>query len=161
MSEKLVTLRRFLWPYEAEQAQALLRGYGIRSLMPDGRFLSWQPHLSVALGGVRLQVAESDAVAAEDILKTAFLEEEVRCPRCGSAIVKQGWPWWVTCTLLLGAVLIPLIIFGLLACATAGVRLRGPRIARRCGACGLRWKSGGRFSHEARSEREANRTSES
>lgn len=85
--DTLVTLARFLWLAEADLATAALRGYGVECFLADEHFLFWFPVHSVALGGVKLRVKESDAPDAIEILRRAVGEEKIDCPKCGSANV--------------------------------------------------------------------------
>jgi hypothetical protein len=141
MAEKHVTLRRFLWLDEAELASAVLRGSGVECWIGDRYFLSWYPYLSVALGGVTLQVSESQAGNARDILRGALQEEEVRCPNCDSGNVIMGMRcgWFMFGVYLTILVIVPLLV--LLAWTLAGVSFRRLRTRWRCDDCGFRWKS--------------------
>lgn len=67
-----VTVARFFDARSAELARIALEGSGLRvSLAPEGHASLIVP---AALGGIRLQVAESDADAARDILEALVQE---------------------------------------------------------------------------------------
>jgi DNA-directed RNA polymerase subunit M/transcription elongation factor TFIIS len=87
----LVTVAAFSYPYEAELACGRLEAEGIEAVIADENMVSMNWLYSNAIGGVRLQVAESDAPRAREILETTSAEdhppaseENVRCPACGS-----------------------------------------------------------------------------
>lgn len=81
-------VRTYLDPVEAEMARTHLESHGIHAVVLE--VTSFNPALTGAAGGIRLQVAASDAEHAADLL--ARLEaapdadegqnEAVRCPRC-------------------------------------------------------------------------------
>jgi len=66
MSEKLVTIARFHFVGEAQIAKLTLASKGIDSFLADEFMSSFFP---IAIGGIRLQVRESDAKMAEEILR--------------------------------------------------------------------------------------------
>jgi len=66
MSEKLVTIARFHFVGEAQIAKLTLASKGIDSFLADEFMSSFFP---IAIGGIRLQVRESDAKIAEEILR--------------------------------------------------------------------------------------------
>ncbi len=92
--QKLVTVRRYRDLSEAIVARSVIEGAGMYCFLQNENMvrLDWQ--LSNFIGGIRLQVAESDAAAAEEILSApvpASIEMEgepdyiqPRCPRCDS-----------------------------------------------------------------------------
>ena len=91
---KLVTIRRYRDLSEAIVARAVIEAAGIYCFLQNENIvrLDWQ--ISNFIGGIRLQVPEVDAVAAEEILSEpvpASIEIEgepeyiqPRCPRCDS-----------------------------------------------------------------------------
>lgn len=66
----LVTVAAFSQPYQAELAKAHLESEGIQAFLSDEYVVGINWFLSNAVGGVTLQVAEPDAVAAREILST-------------------------------------------------------------------------------------------
>jgi hypothetical protein len=93
-SRKLVTLRRYRDLSEAIVARGMLESAGITVYLQDENLvrLDWQ--VSNFIGGIRLQVEESDATAGMELLDQPVPEsipfagwgefEQPTCPRCGS-----------------------------------------------------------------------------
>ena len=69
MAEKLVTLATFDMPFEAHLAKGLLETNDVSSFLADEFTVGVAWHLSNALGGIKLQVAETDAERAIPLLK--------------------------------------------------------------------------------------------
>ena len=92
--QKLVTVRRYRDLSEAIVARSVIEGAGMFCFLQNENMvrLDWQ--ISNFIGGIRLQVAASDAAEAEEILSApvpASIEMEgepdyiqPRCPRCDS-----------------------------------------------------------------------------
>ncbi len=92
INQKLVTVRRYRDLSEAIVARSVVEGAGIYCFLQNENIvrLDWQ--ISNFLGGIRLQVAETDAAAAEEMLSAPVpasiaMEGEPeyiqpRCPRC-------------------------------------------------------------------------------
>jgi hypothetical protein len=100
-SRTLVTLRRYRDLSEAIVARSLLESAGIVVYLYDENLvrLDWQ--ISNFIGGIRLQVEEADAAAANDLLDQPVPDPipfegaddftQPNCPRCGSIdIVFEG-----------------------------------------------------------------------
>ena len=102
-SDQLVTVISFFYPHETGIPRSLLESEGIECFVHDENIISVHPFYSNAIGGVRLQVRESDAQRAIEILreggfineagKKTDLDEETTkakpfngstCPYCGS-----------------------------------------------------------------------------
>lgn len=66
----LKTLRTYSHLIEAEGARAYLEAHQIEAVMPDRYALYHQPHLTEVLGGIRLQVSESQYERADQLLKS-------------------------------------------------------------------------------------------
>jgi hypothetical protein len=98
-SRKLVTIRRYRDLSEAIVARSLLESAGIPVELRDENLvrLDWQ--VSNFIGGIRLQVDETDAVTATELLDMPVPEsipfagpfdhsapefEQPHCPKCGS-----------------------------------------------------------------------------
>jgi hypothetical protein len=106
MTDKLVTIRNFTYgsdpASEAELARIKLQANGIRCFLAGKNFVSMYWLLSYAERGVKLQVRQSDAQKALEILETDtqidFDDTEDRdmksepinphCPKCGSNSVE-------------------------------------------------------------------------
>ncbi len=106
MVERLVTIARFAYSAdpvsEAELARIKLESEGIGCFLAGKNFAGVYWLASLADRGVKLQVRESDAERAKEVLgrrekveideseygDSAAEAEEVRCPRCGSEDVK-------------------------------------------------------------------------
>lgn len=94
IEQKLVTVRRYRDLSEAIVARSVIEGAGIVCFLQNENMvrLDWQ--ISNFIGGIRLQVAESEAAIAEEILAApipASIEMDgepdyiqPRCPRCDS-----------------------------------------------------------------------------
>lgn len=111
-SDHFVTIQTFSYPHEVAIIQAHLEAEGIECFIKDGLTLQVQPFYSNAIGGVKLQVKESDVERALDIMKASgYLSQDsaeskeaytvvettgsedprtgIRCPRCGSDEVSK------------------------------------------------------------------------
>jgi hypothetical protein len=55
---------------EAQFLKSVLEGSGIEAQIPDEHMHGAQPHLSIAIGGVRLLVQEKDAQKAREVFKS-------------------------------------------------------------------------------------------
>lgn len=68
MREKLVTVSTFDMPTEAHLAKGLLEANGLEVFLADELTVGVAWHLSNAVGGIKLQVAETDVERATSIL---------------------------------------------------------------------------------------------
>ena len=124
----LVTIKRYYDLPEALAAKAFLDSHGLMPFLPDEHFVtaSWM-HL-FALGGFRLQVVESEAAQAIELLSGADRVMEgagvAACPECGSGNVFRAK------SLIAGLAIIV---------ASAVPFLIGTR-RRYCRNCGARWR---------------------
>src|SRR5580698_10469161 len=95
MATELVTLQHFRDVPEALLAKGKLESAGIACALADGNLVRMDWLLSNAIGGIRLQVHEQDAVSARAVLdepiSSELGEDEIgepyaqpRCPRCFS-----------------------------------------------------------------------------
>ncbi len=131
MSEKLVTIGSYSTPFEANMVKSQLESAGIPAFIADEYTIGMNWLYSNALGGVKVQVPESQVCEAKEFLATeaeTSATHEIStttCPRCGSKntedfLDKRGsFLTWV----LLG---LPLLI---------------PSKKKKCSDCGHRWKS--------------------
>jgi hypothetical protein len=98
-NEKIVTIATFNHPEEAQLSHAKLESEGIPSFVADSNFVSANRFYSILVGGVRLQVKESDVEAALRILDiergkvsncvnndTQITDE--KCPNCSSSDIQ-------------------------------------------------------------------------
>jgi membrane protease YdiL (CAAX protease family) len=100
--EKLITVATFDSPSEAEVGKLFLEENGIRAILADSNLVGMNRFLSNAVGGVKLQVAASDADQASEILEQyqasrmnpqEDLSEEpitFACQECGKSITFPG-----------------------------------------------------------------------
>ena len=70
----MITVRVCSTLPEAQVIHSLLEGSGIKAFLPDEFTIQNNWMWSNAIGGVRVQVAEEDAVRAEEILRAAAEE---------------------------------------------------------------------------------------
>ena len=122
---KLVTIATFTSPWEAHIAKGRLDADGIPAFIAHEHHISAAWFLSNALGGVKLQVPEAYADAAQEIiqshingeyeedLKQEFVNlEQNACPRCKSKEYKSrlsyGTLFLVFLTLGLTSVIFPI-----------------------------------------------------
>jgi DNA-directed RNA polymerase subunit RPC12/RpoP len=101
--DRLVTILTFVYPHESGIPRSLLESEGIECFMRDEMTATVQPFYSNAIGGIKLQVRESDVQKAIEVLteggfineaeKKALMGEEEAvtkvsdgstCPHCGS-----------------------------------------------------------------------------
>jgi len=68
MADRLVTIATFFEPAEASIAQSILNEENVRSFFADEMMAGMAWHISGAVGGVKLMVAESHAERARQIL---------------------------------------------------------------------------------------------
>ena len=88
----MITIARFSLAIEAHIARAKLESEGIPAFVADEHTITAQWLYSDAMGGVRLQVPNSCAVTAKEILAIDFSDsliaeqgfDEPACPSCGS-----------------------------------------------------------------------------
>ena len=68
MEDKLVTVDTYDMPMEAHLAKGLLEAHGLTTFLADELTVGVAWHLSNAIGGIKLQVPETDAARAASIL---------------------------------------------------------------------------------------------
>lgn len=69
MEKKLVTIWRFSLAIQAELAQCVLGNNGIRSYLANENVVAMAGWIGDAVGGVKLEVAEDDVMAALELLE--------------------------------------------------------------------------------------------
>ncbi|HUI85117.1 MAG TPA: hypothetical protein VL240_12885 [Candidatus Binatia bacterium] len=105
MLEELVTISKFLSLGEAKLAQGKLVSAGISAFVCDENMHAMNWHMGMALGGIRLQVPDSQVVRALEVLDDFEPEESVGvaledeeddeleevscCPECESLEIRE------------------------------------------------------------------------
>jgi hypothetical protein len=132
--DRLITIRSYSTPYEASLVQAELESFDINATLADEDTIRLNWLWSNALGGVKVQVSESEVEDALGILAAEPSyesrdgqdeQESVTCPNCGSRnthyfLDKRGtFLTW----LVLGLPVIPVIS------------------KQACEDCGCKWKA--------------------
>ena len=98
MTDKLITIANFIEPFQADLARAKLESEGIKCFLAGENFVATYWLLSNADRGIKLQVRESEAERALEILsheEGASVQEtsgvsvtseaaDLRCPKCSS-----------------------------------------------------------------------------
>ncbi len=124
-----ITVKSFPTPIEAQLAQSFLLNEGIESFVRDEHSVGMRPHLSLALGGVRLDVRTEHAERALTLLEQADENTTLLlCPECGSGEVNSSEA--------------ALKVSAVVATVVAGVPMPFARAAHTCGACGHSWRGG-------------------
>jgi hypothetical protein len=109
MAERLVTIATFSQPTEAHIFKGRLEAEGIPCFLGDEHIIAAQPFYSVAVGGVKLRVTESDEQEAREMLARIQggsseyilddyivlappMQEPTQanvCPNCGSDLIGE------------------------------------------------------------------------
>src|SRR5579863_6530678 len=108
MLEELVTISKFLSLGEAKLAQGKLVSAGITAFVCDENMHAMNWHMGMALGGIRLQVPDSQVVRALEVLddfepqdsealqvesdqeeEDGEVEEVACCPECESLEIRE------------------------------------------------------------------------
>src|SRR5664279_2056099 len=104
MSDEPVTIAKFLTLGEAKLAQGKLISAGISAFVCDENMHAMNWHMGMALGGIRLQVPDSQVVRALEILDDFEpqesrevvaeeddddMEEVACCPECESLEIRE------------------------------------------------------------------------
>jgi len=139
VSDNLVTVAAFIFPIEAYLLKVRLESYGIECYLADDitSYIYWL--WSLAIGGVKIKVRESDLETVADVLaqdpfitdlpeEWAFEDGTVRtCPRCNSPVVfKERFNRriaFITWLITLGDLAVPI-----------------PSKKWKCLICGYRWR---------------------
>ncbi len=85
------TLTTVNWIGEADTLCAQLEANGIKTFVPDQGTVTANPMYANAIGGIRIQVDESDLASAREMLKDrlpAAAKGMFECPACGSDSVQ-------------------------------------------------------------------------
>jgi hypothetical protein len=95
MADKLVTIRAYENPAEAHAAKNCLESEGIIALVADEAVGNWLGYMGSAIGGIKLQVSETEAERAQAILDSQVADDSEaagpwRCTRC-QEIVDGGF----------------------------------------------------------------------
>jgi rubredoxin len=104
MLEELVTIAKFLSLGEAKLAQGKLVSAGVSAFVCDENMHAMNWHMGMALGGIRLQVPDSQVVRALEVLDDfepeepadvalqeddEDMEEVACCPECESLEIRE------------------------------------------------------------------------
>jgi Putative prokaryotic signal transducing protein len=105
MLEELITITKFLSLGEAKLAQGKLVSAGIAAFVCDENMHAMNWHMGMALGGIRLQVPDSQVVRALEVLDDfepnssdaveaddgdeEEMEEVACCPECESLEIRE------------------------------------------------------------------------
>lgn len=103
MLEELVTISKFVSLGEAKLAQGKLVSAGISAFVCDENMHAMNWHMGMALGGIRLQVPDSQVVRALEVLEDfdpedtgepvleedEEMEEVACCPECESLEIRE------------------------------------------------------------------------
>lgn len=88
--EPLVTIAAFDTPLQANILASRLEADGVECFLADAETIGVHGLLAGAVGGVKIQVRESEATRAGAILRANTSRAEVPpCPRCGSRDVRR------------------------------------------------------------------------
>lgn len=133
-TEPWIIVRTFSHAMEAHMAVGLLEGEGIPARIRDAHLVTQDWLLSNAIGGVKLEVAESTVEAARAVLTALDAEsraqraQALQCPSCESPDIAVRTPTRLgTLAWIIGVV------------ATGGLALIAMRPRNHCRACGRRW----------------------
>src|ERR1700704_4543896 len=98
MADELITIAKFHTMGEAKLAQGKLNSAGIAAQVRDENMINL--HMAIALGGIRLQVPDSQVVRALEVLddfipESSEIDEEDEtdtvacCPECESLEIRE------------------------------------------------------------------------
>lgn len=119
----MVTVARFTKPEDAHLLRLRLEAGGVDVFLADETVVQVDQGISLAMGGVRLQVAEEDVEQARAIMAEG-LAAVAACPCCGSEeILPVGQQRG-----LLSKIVLHLLVIA-------------PAVSWRCAACGHGWKA--------------------
>jgi hypothetical protein len=76
MADRLVTIRTFSLPWEADICRLFLEQEDIRAYVNEDRSAMVNYFWSIALGGIKVQIAESDSERAETVLAEVKIESD-------------------------------------------------------------------------------------
>ena len=129
MCERLITIATFRNVTKAHLARMKLDMEEIECFLQDEYIVAIHSLYDNLVGGVKLQVRESDVPRAREILQLHIPapapEEELACPKCGSTDIN-------TDKFSRRLVFLSILLLG--------IPLPFIRRNRRCRACGHRWK---------------------
>ena len=124
----MVTLTTLNWIGETDALCAQLEASGIKTSVPDQGAVTANPLYANAIGGIRVQVEESDLPRALEILQgrlPSAARDMFACPQCGSDSVR-----YETVSKR----------FAFLTLLLIGIPLLWLRQQCRCESCGHKWK---------------------
>lgn len=124
----MVTLTTVNWMPEADFLCAQLASCGIEAHIPDQNTATALPLHGGALGGIRIQVEESELEQARAVLRDmaeATEGQNIRCPECGSDKIDSQRVSWLFAAVIVLLLCIPLLWL---------------RKAFTCCSCGHQWR---------------------
>ena len=89
-TQEFVTVASYWQPAEARMAQSRLEAEGIHAYLANEQTIAMDWLLANALGGIKLQVAESDLDRAQEVLASVSASKPVENTNVISQAVKQG-----------------------------------------------------------------------
>jgi hypothetical protein len=123
--EPLVTIATFGTPVQANILASRLEAEGIQCFIADAETIGIHGLLAGAVGGVKVQVRESEGARAGAILRETSFPATRPCPRCGSRdVARKGMS----------------LLAGVLAVLTLGVLALFFPVVWTCRACSHRWR---------------------
>ena len=90
----LITIKHYVFPHELLIDKSKLESFGIECFTKDELTVQVHNFYSNAIGGIKLQIRESDLEKAKDVLKdlpdikTDYPDSKLNCPNCESGNVK-------------------------------------------------------------------------
>ena len=123
--EPLVTVASFDTPLRANILASRLEAEGVQCFIADAETIGLHALLANAVGGVKIQVRESDGPKAAAIVRENSSPSTPPCPRCASRDVRRKGMS---------------ILAGALAVLTLGILALFFPVVWTCRACSHRWK---------------------
>ena len=123
--EPLMTVASFDTPLQANILASRLEAEGVQCFIADAETIGLHGLLANAVGGVKIQVRQSDGPRAAAILRANTLPGSPPCPRCGSRDVRRKGLS---------------MLAGILAVLTLGVLALFFPVVWSCRGCSHRWK---------------------
>ena len=131
MTDKLVTIATYMYPTDAYPVMSKLESEGIECFLDGENTVTAMPFLSNAIGGIKLNIKDSDAEKALNILKQnkqyfeekrkeedkepetfskGFVQMDTFCPECESMnVYRKKFPLYKTIL----AIIFPFYLFPL------------------------------------------------
>lgn len=91
LDKKMITIAKVSYIHEADILCMQLEEVGVKAFIPDQNTASIQPLYSGAIGGIRIQIHDSDLDKARELLgeSTPRVDKGIfECPKCSSDLVE-------------------------------------------------------------------------